>query len=156
MSLCSGCDLLMSGLKLWSRLCLVPGSVVVVLRFMTEETVIGNKDSTAGNEIWSSYVMDEDNGISFDMDISYSPDFGDEWKNWRVDDPALESDQTVEEGLKKKRKKHLRNGGGAIRMSAEPTDGRWVTQKWRAGVGGQGLGDGAADEVDHRWKTICG
>ena len=52
------------------------------------------------------------------MDDSYSPDLGDEWKNWRVDDPELESDE-----MKKMRKKHLRNDGGRIGMSAEPADG---------------------------------
>ena len=30
-------------------------------------------------------------------DDSYSPDLGDEWKNSRLDDPELESDETAEE-----------------------------------------------------------
>ena len=47
--------------------------------------------------------MDEDDGALSDMDDSYSPCVGDEWKNWRVDDPELESDETTEEAFKKEK-----------------------------------------------------
>ena len=47
------------------------------------------KNSTAGGERWSSYALDEDDGIPSDMDASYSLDLEDEWKNRRVDDPEL-------------------------------------------------------------------
>ena len=51
-----------------------------------------------------------------------SPDLGDEWMNWRVDDIEPESDESAEEGSKKKRKKHLRYHKKAVGMSAETAD----------------------------------
>ena len=46
-------------------------------------------------------------GPSQIWDDSYSPDLEDEWKNLRVDDPELESEETAEEGVKKKEKEAL-------------------------------------------------
>ena len=39
-----------------------------------------------------------DDETSSGMDDSYSLELADEWTNWRVDDPELESDETTEEG----------------------------------------------------------
>ena len=44
------------------------------------------------------------------MDDSCARDLGDEWKNWRVDDPEPESDDTAEEGVKKEEKEALADG----------------------------------------------
>ena len=67
--------------------------------------------------------MDEDDGTPSDMDDSFSPDLGHEWMNWRVDYPELESDETAEEGvIKKKKKKHLRCDGRETGMSGEPAE----------------------------------
>ena len=63
--------------------------------------MIGDKNSAAGKERWSSYAVDEDDGNSLDTDDSHSP----------LDDHELESAETAEEGLEKKRKKHLRYDG---------------------------------------------
>ena len=46
----------------------------------------------------SSCMDDESEESSSDMDGSESPDLGDEWRNWRVDDHNLESDEAVGEG----------------------------------------------------------
>ena len=43
---------------------------------------------------------------------SESPDLGDEWTNWRVDDPELESDEEADEGVKKKMEEYLEKGEG--------------------------------------------
>ena len=48
--------------------------------------------------------MDDDTGESSShMHGSESLDLGDEWTNWRVDDPELESDEAAAEGVTKKR-----------------------------------------------------
>ena len=51
-------------------------------------------------------------GLFSDMDDFSSPDLADERKTWRVDDHKLESDETAEEKVKEKRKKHLKKGRG--------------------------------------------
>ena len=76
---------------------LVPGSVVVPLRIRTEETKTGDQNLIGENERWSSYAMDDDDGSSSAMKDAFSLDLGDEWMNWRVDDPELESGESAEE-----------------------------------------------------------
>ena len=71
---------------------------------MTEETLTGDKNIPAGDERWSSYAMDEGDGTPSDVDDSCSHNLGDEWKNWRVDDPELESDETAEKGVKRRKR----------------------------------------------------
>ena len=77
--------------------------------------------------------MDEDDGTPSDMDDSHSHDMGDEWKNWRADDANWESEESAQEEVKKKRKKHLNHIGKGIGMPVELADGWWVMQKVRAG-----------------------
>ena len=73
-----------------------------------------DKNKIAKNERWCSYAMDEDDGISSEMDDSFSPALGDDWKNWRVDDPEWES---VVNQPKIKRKMEGREGQQGQRQS---------------------------------------
>ena len=61
-----------------------------------------------GKERWTSCMDDENEDSASDMGESESPDLGDEWSNWRVDDPELESDEAAHEGLAKERKKNVK------------------------------------------------
>ena len=54
----------LSGLIAWSVSCLEPGTVVVVLRVMTDELQDGGKNEIAESERWSSYAVDEDDETS--------------------------------------------------------------------------------------------
>ena len=60
---------------------------------------------------------------AFDMDGSESPDVGDEWKNWRVDENELESDEAADEGVTKKRKKSWKRRDDGHEMSTYLVDG---------------------------------
>ena len=53
--------------------CLEPGSVVVVLRVMTDELQDGGKNEIAESERWSSYAVDEDDGTSSGTEHSLFP-----------------------------------------------------------------------------------
>ena len=55
------------------------------------------RGSCDGKGRWSSHMDDETDEALSDMDDLYSPDLGDECKNWRVDDSELESDETTED-----------------------------------------------------------
>ena len=101
---------------------------------MTEETKIGDKyeyaenerwssyamDEDDGTERWSSYAMDDDDGTSSGMDHSLSPDLGSEWKNWRVEDPGFESDESAEDEVSER--KRLKYDVKATWRSAECAD----------------------------------
>ena len=80
--------------------------------------------------------------------LSFSFDLGDEWQNWRVDDLEPESDDTAEEVVQEKRKKHLRHDWKGVGKSAETADGRWVMHKRRAGANRRGVG--------HWWDWLKG
>ena len=83
---------------------------------------------------------DENEESSSDVDGSESPDLDDEWRNWRVDDPELESDEAADEGMKKKRSKHWESGEDSNEMSMNLADGVG------AEGGCKGLGGRTADE----------
>ena len=72
---------------------------------MMEEKRRTKDKKNAKNERWCSYAMDEDDFISSKMDDSFSPALGDDWKNWRVDDPGWESGESAEEGVNKLRER---------------------------------------------------
>ena len=74
-------------------------------RAMTEEEGACDMGSCKGKERWSSCVDDEIDETFSEMDDSYSPDLGDEWRTRHVDDP-----ETAEEKVFKKKRKNIRKG----------------------------------------------
>ena len=92
---------------------------------MVEETGARDKE-------WSSYMDNETDDALSEMDDLYSPDLGDDWKNWRVDDPELESDETAEERRgTEEEAEELEKGRDGNDMCADPVGGCWVMPKWR-------------------------
>ena len=72
-----------------------------------------------GARAWTMRLDDS----ATDVDGSESPDLGEEWRSWRVDDPQLESDETADEGVKKKMKKNWKRVEFRNEMSTDPGDG---------------------------------
>ena len=63
--------------------------------------------------------MDDENEESSSfLDGSESPDLDNEWRNWRVDDPELESDVAAEEGIRRK-------GGRIGKVDLDDERGNW-------------------------------
>ena len=56
-----------------------------------------DKGSCQGEERWRSRVDDAIDEALSDMDGSESPDVGDEWRTWHMDDPELERDEMAVE-----------------------------------------------------------
>ena len=78
------------------------------------------RGSCDGKGRWSTHMDDETDEALSDMDDLYSPDLGDDWKNWRVDDPELESGETAEviRGTEEEAEE-LEKGEGDVNMEAK-------------------------------------
>ena len=91
-SLRAGCDLSMSRLNFGACLHLEFGSGAAVFGATAEEVTTCEEGPFVGRERWSSHVNGEVDEAVSDMNDSFSPELEDEWRNWRLDHPELESD----------------------------------------------------------------